>query len=106
MTILGPQGKPINPIKKWEEQDSDEKLFTLRTGIVLTMQCQEQMMKILQSISNGVETIIEAIEEEANGKSGQGREDSDGEEEVGDGVEHGSSDEVSSGPDETVGRPE
>ena len=68
MSILGPTGKPI--VKKWEEQDMDEKLMTLRQGIVMVLQSHDQMMKVLMSVSGDVEMIVEAMEkseEDANG---------------------------------------
>ena len=88
MTILGPQGQPI--LKKWDDQDMDEKLLTLRHGIVLTMQMQDEILKLCKSISNNVETMIEAMEGEYDNNEAAGR--PSGEEEVGVRTESGSSD--------------
>lgn len=101
MSILGPTGKPI--LKKWEDQDQDEKLLTLRHGIVLTMQMQDEILKLCKSISNGVEAIIEAMEEYNNAESGQGREESDGPTEVRIPAQSGSPDESGDRPDENSG---
>lgn len=66
--ILGPTGKPI--VKKWEEQDMDEKLMTLRQGIVMVLQSHDQMMKVLMSVSNGVEAITDAMEKSQEASNG------------------------------------
>lgn len=90
MAILGPTGKPI--VKKWEDQDMDEKLMTLRQGIVMVLQSHDQMMKVLMSVSNGVESIVEAMEAANGEESGQGRAERGGEGEVGVGAERDSPD--------------